>query len=184
MVRSAYDPDDSRTVVRKTGSITIRYGKYIATSAIFSDLIKLNGHPFRTEFAAVNTIQGYVDQLYAIDGLLGLAKNQFFTQLKATPLDDMVTQKVIPRRQFAFVYKRGDSSGTVIFGDISEAHIPGTVSYVPVTENFGNKNEWIIKIRRPSAHKKQKMKYVYKTDNGCFLIHVFNWHSLLITEDN
>ncbi|GAA55901.1 pepsin A [Clonorchis sinensis] len=107
---------------------------------------EFNGRPFHTEFAAVNTIQGYVDQLYSIDGLLGLAKKQFYPEFKATPLDDMFAQKLIPRRQFAFIFKRDGSSGTVIFGDISKAHIPGTINYVPVIENFGNKDEWIIEI--------------------------------------
>ncbi|KAG5453724.1 Pepsin A-4 [Clonorchis sinensis] len=42
--------------------------------------------------------------------------------------------------------RKDGSSGTVIFGDISKAHIPGTINYVPVIENFGNKDEWIIEI--------------------------------------
>ncbi|KER28028.1 hypothetical protein T265_05073 [Opisthorchis viverrini] len=149
MVRSAYNPDDSMSIVRKPRSITIQYGNYIATGDIFSELVKLNGHPFRTEFSAINKIEGYVDQLYTIDGLFGLAKKQYYKQFKATPLDDMDAQKVIPKRQFAFIFKRGGVSGTVVFGDISKAHIPGTVNYVPVSKEFANKHEWIIKIRRP-----------------------------------
>ncbi|OON21360.1 eukaryotic aspartyl protease [Opisthorchis viverrini] len=147
MVRSAYNPDDSMSIVRKPRSITIQYGNYIATGDIFSELVKLNGHPFRTEFSAINKIEGYVDQLYTIDGLFGLAKKQYYKQFKATPLDDMDAQKVIPKRQFAFIFKRGGVSGTVVFGDISKAHIPGTVNYVPVSKEFANKHEWIIKIR-------------------------------------
>ncbi|KER28026.1 hypothetical protein T265_13680, partial [Opisthorchis viverrini] len=140
MVRSAYVPE---AVVRKSGSITLRYGNYIARGDIFSDLVKFNKRPFRTEFAAINTIEGYVDQLYTIDGIFGLGKKQLFREFKTTPLDDMVAQKVIPKRQFAFIFDRGGSSGTVIFGDISKTRFSGTVNYVPVV----NKDEWVIKIK-------------------------------------
>ncbi|KER19735.1 LOW QUALITY PROTEIN: hypothetical protein T265_11571 [Opisthorchis viverrini] len=159
MLKTSYDPFASMSHVFTYKTVSLRYGNYKADGDIFSDLVseslpdrslqinrQLKGRSFRTEFSAVNSIEGSVAQLYTVDGLFGLSLKQFHPEMQATPLDDMVSQNVIPRRQFTFVFQKDGSSGTVIFGDFTKKHIPGTVNYVPVIWNAGRKHEWIIKI--------------------------------------
>ncbi|OON17369.1 eukaryotic aspartyl protease [Opisthorchis viverrini] len=151
ILRASYNPFASLSHVFTYKSVSLQYGNYKANGEIFSDLVQINGRSFRTEFSAMDSIKGSVGQLYTIDGLLGLSIKQYHEQLHTTSLDDMFSQTVVSRRMFTFIFKKGGTSGTVIFVEFTKQHIPGRVSYVPLIWKAGRKDEWIIKITRRVA---------------------------------
>ncbi|KER26993.1 hypothetical protein T265_05898 [Opisthorchis viverrini] len=151
ILQASYNPFASLSHVFTYKSVSLQYGNYKANGEIFSDLVQINGRSFRTEFSAMDSIKGSVGQLYTIDGLLGLSIKQYHEQLHTTSLDDMFSQTVVSRRMFTFIFKKGGTSGTVIFVEFTKQHIPGRVSYVPLIWKAGRKDEWIIKITRRVA---------------------------------
>ncbi|TGZ65022.1 hypothetical protein CRM22_006069 [Opisthorchis felineus] len=106
MVKNSYDTDYSTTYINRGEDYRSRFGNYRASGHIASDNVKLDRRQFFTDFAVVDNIQGYVGQLYSIDGLFGLAPSQIHPKFKSTPLDDMVSQGLISQRVFAFVFHR------------------------------------------------------------------------------
>ncbi|GAA53788.1 pepsin A [Clonorchis sinensis] len=145
MVENSFDIDNSRTYTDHSKAYRAHYGNYLATGRVASDYVQLDRRPFFTDFAVVDTIQGYVDQLYSIDGIFGLTPRQLNSKFSSTTLDDMVSQGLISQRVFAFVFHRGGVKGTVLFGDVSGDNIPGTVHYVPL--HSANSDYWMISFK-------------------------------------
>ncbi|TGZ65025.1 hypothetical protein CRM22_006069 [Opisthorchis felineus] len=146
MVKNSYDTDYSTTYINRGEDYRSRFGNYRASGHIASDNVKLDRRQFFTDFAVVDNIQGYVGQLYSIDGLFGLAPSQIHPKFKSTPLDDMVSQGLISQRVFAFVFHRGGVHGTLLFGDCSEDCIPRTVHYFPLQSAVPG--YWVISFER------------------------------------
>ncbi|KAG5442370.1 Pregnancy-associated glycoprotein 2 [Clonorchis sinensis] len=146
MVQNTYSPSESGTHHVKNNWYNDRFGNYIVSGYIASDVARVHKEPFRTEFAVVNSHEGHSEQLKYTDGLFGLAAGHFNPGFKSTALDDMYAQGLITQRMFAFVFKRSGGDGTVIFGGYSKNQIPGRVHYVPLVRASPTVTSWIIRV--------------------------------------
>ncbi|KAG5446753.1 Gastricsin [Clonorchis sinensis] len=146
MVQNTYSPSDSKTHYVKRSWYSDKYGNYVVSGYVASDLTRIHSRAFRTDFAVVDSYSGYSKQLELTDGLFGLAPGHFKSIFESTALDDMYSQGLITRRMFSFVFRRGGLDGTVVFGEYSKNHIPQGVYYVPLFQRSPNPISWIIRI--------------------------------------
>ncbi|TGZ69359.1 hypothetical protein CRM22_003783 [Opisthorchis felineus] len=146
MVQNTYSPSDSKTHDVKRSWYSDKYGNYVVSGYIASDLARIHSCAFRTDFAVVDRYAGYSKQLELTDGLFGLAAGHAKPGFESTALDDMYSQGLITRRMFSFVFRRGGFDGTVVFGEYSKNHIPGEVYYVPLVQSSIAPISWIIRI--------------------------------------
>ncbi|GAA55396.1 cathepsin D [Clonorchis sinensis] len=144
MIKNAYIPNDSETYVNTKREVTSPYGNYVATGHMAGDLVKLQSWQFLTYFSVVNKVQGHTDPLHLFDGIFGLSAVQFLQNFDSTSLYDMVTQGLISRHMFAFVFRRGGVDGKLIFGEFSEEDIPEEVKYVPLLDISVTGGHWMI----------------------------------------
>ncbi|TGZ65029.1 hypothetical protein CRM22_006073 [Opisthorchis felineus] len=126
----------------------MKYSNYVVTGSVLSEIVRFSSHQFRTEFAVVDNVHGVADQLRTIDGLFGLPPKQSHGRFKSTPLDDMFSQGLISRRMFTFIFSLGGRAATLLFGDVSLAHIPTKIHYVFLAKNSPAPNHWTIPILR------------------------------------
>ncbi|GAA53789.1 pepsin-2B [Clonorchis sinensis] len=143
MLGSSYDPGESVTSIDKKKTYRAVFGNYVATGRIVSDVVR-----FRTDFALVHNVQGYVDQLRTTDGLFGLMPKPNYHEIKSTPLDEMFSQGLISRRMFAFIFSLGGREGTVVFGDFSLGRIRHPISYVSVAKQSTASDYWTIPVSK------------------------------------
>ncbi|TGZ76116.1 hypothetical protein CRM22_000003 [Opisthorchis felineus] len=144
MIKNAYDPNDSKTYINTGREFTGTYGNYVAKGHVAIDLVKIQSFKLSTHFAVVNNVQGHTNPFHLFDGLFGLAPVQFLSRLDSTSLDDMVTQGLISRHIFSFVFRRGGADGKIIFGEFSEKDIPEEVKYVPLLDTSVTGGHWMI----------------------------------------
>ncbi|KAG5454708.1 Pepsin-2B [Clonorchis sinensis] len=148
MLGSSYDPGESVTSIDKKKTYRAVFGNYVATGRIVSDVVRFRGRQFRTDFALVHNVQGYVDQLRTTDGLFGLMPKPNYHEIKSTPLDEMFSQGLISRRMFAFIFSLGGREGTVVFGDFSLGRIRHPISYVSVAKHATASGYWTIPVSK------------------------------------
>ncbi|KER19219.1 hypothetical protein T265_15616, partial [Opisthorchis viverrini] len=109
MIQNMYNPSESRTHAIKNNWYSNRYGNYIVSGYVASDVTKVHSGSFRTNFAVVDSHDGHSEQLKVTDGLFGLAAGHVTPEFQSTALDDMCSQGLITRRMFSFVFKRNQT---------------------------------------------------------------------------
>ncbi|OON16069.1 eukaryotic aspartyl protease, partial [Opisthorchis viverrini] len=150
-LQNSYGLGESTTHLDKQKTYYMKYPDYVLTGNVISDIVRFPKHQFRTEFAVVDNVHGQMDRLRSIDGHFGLPLKQSHARFKSTPLDDMVSQGMISRRTFAFIFSLAGRAATLVFGDISMDHIPTKLYYVFLAKNSPAPSHWTIPISGPSG---------------------------------
>ncbi|KAF9879616.1 aspartic endopeptidase [Colletotrichum karsti] len=130
-----FDADESSTykvVSRNSFDITYLDGKNIKGDYI-SDTISVNGKKVSNQQLglAIHTVKG--------SGLLGLGFSTGLSTRRSYPtvLDNMVSQKLIGRKAFSlWLNDLSSSEGTVLFGGIDTEKYLGSLTTLPLVEDF------------------------------------------------
>jgi len=162
-----YNPANSSTAKEATGTWKISYGDGSSASGnVYTDSVQVANITIPNQsIELAKTASSSFLQDGGNDGLLGLAWpsiNTVSPKPVATPVENMITEKLIDPAVFTVKLDRGDNAGFYSFGYIDPKLAPETVTYTKVDNSQGF---WQVASESISINGKS----VARSGNTCIL---------------
>ncbi|KAH9254906.1 hypothetical protein BASA81_007156 [Batrachochytrium salamandrivorans] len=131
---SRYDRTQSSTFSANNAPFSIQYGTGSVTGVMSSDTLQFAGISVPGQiFAEAVTEPGNTFATSAFDGILGLGFQAISINNIPTPLDNMISRRLLPAGIFGFFLTRGGVSGSSLtLGGIDTNRINGAITWVPL----------------------------------------------------
>ncbi|KAH9854865.1 acid protease [Lenzites betulinus] len=137
-----YDPTKSSTAKKASGSWNISYGDGSSASGnVYTDTVTVAGVTVKAQ--AIELAEKLSSSFLSDggnDGLLGLAWPQINTvspKPVATPVENMISSKLINPPVFTAKLGRGSEAGFYSFGFIDTSVTPNPITYTPIDNSQG-----------------------------------------------
>ncbi|KAK3284678.1 hypothetical protein CYMTET_7685 [Cymbomonas tetramitiformis] len=134
-----YHPAKSSTYQANGTAFSIQYGSGSLTGVFDTDNVQLGDFLVKDQSFAESTKEPGVSFIAGkFDGILGLAFQKISVAGQVPVFDNMVAQKLVSEKVFAFWLGRnptasGPTGGEITFGGLDSAHYTGDITYAPLT---------------------------------------------------
>ncbi|KAL0073404.1 secreted aspartyl protease [Phycomyces blakesleeanus] len=155
--QNKFDPTLSNTYKTTEKSWEISYGDGSTASGLLGyDTVRLGDLAIKEQGIELAEFESPSFMYKPIDGLLGLGFSSLNTLKNiATPVDNLISQKIISKPIFSTYYGKEASGGggEIIFGDYNPKHIDGPLTTIPVnnTQGFWGVNVKNVKVGKTSV---------------------------------
>ncbi|BFZ56362.1 hypothetical protein PYCC9005_003408 [Savitreella phatthalungensis] len=134
-----YNPSKSTTFKNTTTTFSLLYGDGSQTSGYVGyDTVNVAGAPIQAQSLDVAHVVSPNLMSNPMDGILGLGFRSLSTQNAATPVDNMVAQKIIPKGVFGLQFVKDNQwqnsggGGQWTFGGYDSSVVSGPLTNVPL----------------------------------------------------